>query len=152
MVPSAFLLLEQLPLNANGKVDREALPAADALLLAFRPAYVEPHTEMQRTISNLWQELLGLEKVGIDDNFFELGGHSLLLIKMQSGLQEVLQRDIAIVELFKHPTVNTLAHHLSSDKQTSPDVSPHRMRAEARRESVSGRMRHKQTSAAAKSL
>jgi len=152
MVPSAFLLMEQLPLNANGKVDREALPAADALLLALRPAYVEPHTDMQRTISKLWQELLGLEKVGIDDNFFELGGHSLLLIKMQSGLQEVLQRDIAIVELFKHPTVNTLAHHLSSDKQTSPDVSPHRMRAEARRESVSGRMRHKQTSAAAKSL
>ena len=142
MVPSAFLLMEQLPLNANGKVDREALPAADALLLASRHGFVEPHTEMQRTISKLWQELLGLEQVGIDDNFFELGGHSLLLIKMQSELQQILQRDLAIIELFRYPTISTLARHLSLDQQESPKISPHKVRAEARRESVRGRMRH----------
>jgi hypothetical protein len=134
--------MERLPLNANGKVDREALPAADAFQLAFRPAYVAPQTEMERTISGLWQELLGLEKVGMDDNFFDLGGHSLLLIKMQSGLQNALQRDIAIIDLFRYPTVSLLARHLSLDQQASPEVSPHKMRAEARRESVRGRMRH----------
>jgi hypothetical protein len=147
MVPGAFLLMQQLPLNANGKVDREALPSADALHLALRPVYVAPRTEMERTISKLWQELLGLEKVGIHDNFFDLGGHSLLLIKMQSGLQEILQRDVAIVELFKHPTVSTLTRHLSLEQPAAPDVSPHRMRGEARRESVGGRRRQKQLSA-----
>src|ERR1044072_290958 len=140
--------MERLPLNANGKVDREALPAADALHLAFRSSFVEPHTEIETKISGLWQELLGLEKVGIHDNFFDLGGHSLLLIKMQSGLQNILQRDIAIIDLFRYPTVSTLARHLSLDQPASPEVSPHKTRAEARRESVRGRIRH----AAAKSL
>jgi amino acid adenylation domain-containing protein len=142
MVPGAFLVLERLPLNANGKVDREALPSADALHGASRADYVEPRTEMERTISRVWQELLGLEKVGIHDNFFDLGGHSLLLIRMQSALQEVLQRDIAIVELFKHPSISTLARHLSTDKEAPPDVSPHKIRAEARRASVSSRRFH----------
>jgi len=142
MVPGAFLLLERLPLNANGKVDRDALPSADALHGALRADYVEPRTEMERTITRVWQELLGLEKVGIHDNFFDLGGHSLLLIKMQSGLQEVLQREIAIVELFKHPTISTLARHLSVEKEAPPVVSPHKTRAEARRASVGSRHRH----------
>jgi amino acid adenylation domain-containing protein len=144
MVPGAFLLMERLPLNANGKVDRDALPAADALHVASGSAYVEPSTEMEKTISSLWQELLGRDKVGIHDNFFDLGGHSLLLIKMQSRLQEVLQRDVAIVDLFRYPSVSSLAQYLSLDKESSPAISPHKTRAAARRESIGNRSRSPQ--------
>jgi acyl carrier protein len=90
----------------------------------------------------LWQELLGLERVGIHDNFFDLGGHSLLLIEMQSRLQEVFQRDIPIIELFKYPTVSTLARHLSAQPEQKPtEASAHKTRADARRESVKARTR-----------
>jgi len=146
MLPPALVVLERLPLNANGKVDREALPAADLSLLSLGAPYVAPASEMERTISGVWQELLGLERVGIHDNFFDLGGHSLLMIQMQSRLQEVFQRDIAIIDLFHFPTVRELARHLGAEHQQSqaPNVSAHKARAAARRESVKGRVRRRQ--------
>jgi amino acid adenylation domain-containing protein len=146
MVPAAFVLMERLPLNANGKIDRQALPLASLSHLApAAAAYVAPVTEMERAITILWQELLVLERVGIHDNFFDLGGHSLLIIQMRSKLQELLRREVAIIELFKYPTVSTLARHLSGERgQTPPaDASPHRQRADARRESVRERARHR---------
>ncbi|HEV2707211.1 MAG TPA: amino acid adenylation domain-containing protein [Pyrinomonadaceae bacterium] len=146
MIPSAFVMMERLPLNANGKIDRRALSAAGVAHLTLEATYVAPATELERVIAKLWQELLVLERVGIHDNFFDLGGHSLLIIQMRSRLQEILQREIAVIELFKYPTVSTLARHLSRDdaKQQSAHVSPHRQRAEARRESAAQRMRHRQ--------
>lgn len=146
MVPGAFVVLESLPLNANGKVDREALPAPDASHLGLN-AYVAPRTELERTISSLWQEFLGLEKVGIHDNFFDMGGHSLLMIRMQSRLQQILDRDIAIIELFRYPTVSSLALHLSAKKPPSPDLLPHKTRAEARRDSINERVRRRRQTA-----
>jgi amino acid adenylation domain-containing protein len=147
MIPSAFVMMERLPLNANGKIDRRALPAAGVLQLAPEAAYVAPATEMERVIAKLWEELLVLERVGIHDNFFDLGGHSLLIIQMRARLQEILQREIAVIELFKYPTVSTLARHLGREdgaQQQPAGVSPHRQRAEARRESAEKRMRHRQ--------
>ncbi|MGA9994162.1 MAG: amino acid adenylation domain-containing protein [Pyrinomonadaceae bacterium] len=145
MVPPAFVILDQLPLNANGKIDRQSLQALDASHLVPDAAYVAPATEMERTITRLWQELLGLERVGIHDNFFDLGGHSLLIVQMRSKLEEILQQEIAVIELFKYPTVSTLARHLSREhEQPSGEVSPHRQRAEARRESVRERLRVRQ--------
>jgi acyl carrier protein len=142
MIPSAFMFLSSLPLNANGKVDRQALPYADALNLSTGTAYVAPVTKMERTIAALWRELLGLERVGVDDNFFDLGGHSLLMILMQSKLQETLEREIAIIELFQYPTVGALARHLSREPSIKPEgVSPHRQRGDARRQSIRGRAR-----------
>lgn len=148
MVPGAFVVLESLPLNANGKVDREALPAPDAVHLSLN-AYVAPRTELERTISSLWQEFLGLEKVGIHDNFFDMGGHSLLMIRMQSRLQQILDREIAIIELFRYPTVSTLALHLSAERPTSTDLLTHKTRAEARRDSINERARRRRQTASA---
>jgi amino acid adenylation domain-containing protein len=147
MVPDAFVVLESLPLNANGKVDREALPKPDAYLP--RQTYVAPRTELERTISGLWQESLGLEKVGIHDNFFDMGGHSLLMIRMQSRLEQILHREIPIIELFRYPTVSTLALYLSMEKPASPDLSPHKTRAAARRNSIHERDRRSRLSASA---
>jgi amino acid adenylation domain-containing protein len=143
MIPSAFVVLERLPLNANGKVDRRALPASAAEHLANEAAYVAPATETERVIAKLWQELLGIERVGVHDNFFDLGGHSLLIIQMRDRLQERLGHGIAVVELFRYPTVSALARHLGREEggPQPASTSPHRQRGEARRESAERRAR-----------
>jgi amino acid adenylation domain-containing protein len=104
MVPAAFVVLDGLPLNRNGKVDRRALPAPE-----FDPAadYVAPGTEAERVLADIWAAVLGVERVGVEDNFFELGGDSILSIQVisrarQAGL-DLLPRDI-----FRYPTVAAL--------------------------------------------
>jgi len=99
MVPSAFVVLDKIPLLPNGKVDRKALPLpADDVRPALASAYVQPHTPLERTIATIWQQALGLGQVGIHDNFFELGGHSLLLSQVHSQIQTQLQRDMPWVD------------------------------------------------------
>jgi aryl carrier-like protein len=74
-------------------------------------------TEMEGRIAAVWQQLLGLEQVGIHDNFFDLGGHSLLIVRLQQQLQTILRRPITLVELFQFPTVHALATHLSTREE-----------------------------------
>ncbi|PPU79102.1 phosphopantetheine-binding protein, partial [Xanthomonas sacchari] len=81
MVPSAFVMLESLPLTPNGKLDRQALPVPDRAALASSD-YMPPVGEIEQSLATIWQELLGLERVGRQDHFFELGGHSLLAVRL----------------------------------------------------------------------
>ncbi len=116
MVPSAFVCLERLPLLENGKVDRRALPApppgsADS-------TYVKPLSALEELIAGVWQEMLGVEKVGTQDNFFDLGGHSLLMARVHSRLQELLGREIPIVEMFRYPTIKALAQYLTGRRHS----------------------------------
>ena len=103
MLPNAFVQLKQLPLTPNGKLDRRALPAPDQQAVVARK-YESPQGEMEQTIAAIWQELLGLERVGRHDNFFELGGHSLLAVQMIARLRERLGIDIPLRTLFSHST------------------------------------------------
>ncbi len=120
MVPTAFMILEALPLTSNGKVDRQALPMPDALRPELEVAYVIPQTEVEKTIASVWQKALNLEKIGIHDNFFEIGGHSLLLVTVHSQLQEILKAKLSTLDLFRYPTINSLAEYLSlSPNQTA---------------------------------
>lgn len=112
MVPAAFVILDALPLTPNGKVDRQALPAPEGDALAAE-AYLMPQTEAERRLAVLWQDLLHLEKVGMNDNFFSLGGHSLLLVKLQAQLNEQFDPQLTLVDLFKYPTIKALAEYLS---------------------------------------
>ncbi|WP_413198525.1 amino acid adenylation domain-containing protein [Nostoc piscinale] len=113
MIPVAFVLLEALPLTANGKVDRQALPAPDTNRPELADAYQPPQTEVEQTIAQIWQTVLQLENVGIHDNFFELGGHSLLLVQVHSKLREKFTKDLAVLDLFRYPTINSLANYLT---------------------------------------
>jgi acyl carrier protein len=114
LVPSAFVPLERLPLTPNGKLDRRALPAPDAGRLAKGAAWVAPRSGLERTIAGIWQEVLHVERVGIQDNFFELGGTSLGVAQVHSRLREALGSDLSLVDLFRHPTVGALARHLAA--------------------------------------
>ncbi|MBV9773995.1 MAG: AMP-binding protein, partial [Gemmatimonadetes bacterium] len=107
MVPSAFVALEELPLNANGKVDRRALPAPEGRL-ATREAYVAPRTDTERALAEVWKQLLRVEQVGIHDNFFELGGDSILSIQVVARAQRAGVR-VTPRQVFEHPTVAELA-------------------------------------------
>ncbi|MEI2578530.1 AMP-binding enzyme, partial [Scytonema sp. PRP1] len=121
MVPSYFVVLDKLPLTPNGKVDRKALPDPEHTRVEAE-AYVAPRNEVERILSSVWQEVLNLEKVGVNDNFFELGGHSLLVIQVHSKLNNKLlgiNRDISVVDLFKYPTISTLAQYLGQKQDVN---------------------------------
>ncbi|MFF5242816.1 amino acid adenylation domain-containing protein [Streptosporangium sp. NPDC000095] len=113
MVPSAFVVLDALPLSPNGKLDRGALPAPERRVAEAAGAGAEPRTPVERAIADIWRELLDVESVGADGDFFELGGHSLVAIqavaRMRKALPVVGGRAVGVMDLFKHPTVRELA-------------------------------------------
>ena len=111
MVPLHWLWLERLPLNANGKLDRKALPALEIGQLHSQD-YVAPRTELETTLAAIWAEVLKVERVGVQDNFFELGGHSLLATQIASRVQKVLQRDVPLRAMFECSTVAELAAYI----------------------------------------
>ena len=111
MVPLHWLWLERLPLNANGKLDRKALPAVDIGQLQ-REDYLAPRTELEHTLAGIWSEVLGVERVGVNDNFFELGGHSLLATQIASRVQKVLQRNVPLRAMFECSCVAELAVYI----------------------------------------
>lgn len=112
MLPAAWVGLDALPRNPSGKVDRRALPVPTAVPRSDSP--MAPQTALERRLAALWQELLQVEQVGRDDSFFELGGHSLLLVKLKNRLDDWGVPALGLVDLFRHPTVATLARHLAS--------------------------------------
>ncbi|MET8046927.1 amino acid adenylation domain-containing protein [Streptosporangium sp. NPDC005286] len=110
MVPSAFVFLDALPLTANGKVDRAALPAPPS-----RPVIVAARGgDVEDTVAGVWKTLLGLEDVGVHDNFFEVGGHSLLLLAVHGRLVELFGDRLTVTDLFRHPTIRSLADFLTA--------------------------------------
>ncbi|AUS99564.1 non-ribosomal peptide synthetase [Nostoc sp. CENA543] len=122
MLPSVFVILETLPLLPNGKVDYQSLPIPGGVRPQLEQQLQLPQTEAEKTIAEIWGEVLQLDEVGIHDNFFELGGHSLLLIQVHSKLQEVFQRDFALVEMFQYPTISQLAIFFSQEQGSELSV------------------------------
>ncbi|WP_027255435.1 non-ribosomal peptide synthetase [Planktothrix agardhii] len=106
MVPSAFVILESLPLTSNGKVDRRALPAPD---FQSEEQYVAPRNPIEEILASIWVKVLKVEQVGIHDNFFELGGHSLLATQLISRIRKAFKVEMPLRELFVAPTVAALA-------------------------------------------
>jgi acyl carrier protein len=114
MVPAAFVFLPALPLSPSGKIDRRALPLPEKE--PGRPKFPgTPLTELERTISEVWRQVLQVDEVSIDDNFFDVGGHSLLMVQVQRNLAGVLQKEIQLVDLFKYPTISSLSKHLGQN-------------------------------------
>lgn len=111
MVPLHWLWLDRLPLNANGKLDRKALPVLEIGQLHSQD-YLAPRNELETTLAGIWAEVLKVERVGVRDNFFELGGHSLLATQIASRVQKTLQRDVPLRAMFECSTVAELAGYI----------------------------------------
>jgi amino acid adenylation domain-containing protein len=136
MVPSAFVTLETLPRTVNGKLDRKALPAPDLSRRSDGRSYSAPRAPAEKAIAQIWNAVLGVDRVGIDDNFFELGGHSLLLLQTHNRLRASLSPDLPVVALFQYPTIRTLARYLDGGAGERPLVPEATGRANKQREAL----------------
>jgi amino acid adenylation domain-containing protein len=116
MVPVRFVWVEELPLTAHGKLDRAAPPAPDDPLLDPGGADSLPNNDVEAELAGIWQELLGLERVGVYDNFFDLGGHSLLLVKLHSRMVQLFNTSLSIIDLFRLPSVSALARAIIAER------------------------------------
>lgn len=113
MIPSAFVFLRALPLNANGKVDFSQLPQPD--MNAQTQSYAKPYSAIEEILAGIWQAVLRVEQVGVHDNFFQLGGHSLLATQAVSRIRAALQVDLPITSLFETPTIAGMAARLTQE-------------------------------------
>jgi amino acid adenylation domain-containing protein len=109
MIPSAFVMLDAMPLTATGKVDRRALPALDPLRPDLAESYVAPQSPVEKVLAGIWAKVLSLDRVGIHDNFFDLGGNSLAAIRVLSLVIKNYQLDLTLLSLFRDPTVAEMA-------------------------------------------
>lgn len=140
MIPATFVVLDELPLNANGKLNRRALPHPQGLERRPETAYVAPQSQLEQLIADAWKEVLKVEQVGIHDNFFDLGGHSMLMVQVSNKLREALRQEIPMIRLFQYPNVHALATFLT--QETAPTFQHAQNRADTRRNLME---RHRQS-------
>jgi amino acid adenylation domain-containing protein len=123
MIPASVTLLERIPLTRNGKIDRRALPAPARERVADAE-FLEPETQTERTVAEVWQEVLGAERVGAEDNFFNLGGHSLLAARVVTQVRKRCAVEISVRALFDQPTLRRFAAAVDSAERTDAEPQP----------------------------
>jgi len=116
MVPAAFVLLGEMPLTPNRKLDRRALPEPARYRPELEGTFVAPRTPAEEALARIWAEVLRLERVGVHDNFFELGGHSLLATQVMSRLREAFKVELPLRRLFEMPTIAELTEEIEKGK------------------------------------
>ncbi|MCG3119505.1 MAG: D-alanine--poly(phosphoribitol) ligase subunit 1 [bacterium] len=119
MVPAVFVNLPALPLTPNGKIDRRALPAPEYAASQPETAYVAPQNLVEELLTEIWEEVLVADRVGVTDNFFELGGHSLLAVRLFVEIERSFHRSLPLASIFKAPTIKQLAALLAEAEPTA---------------------------------
>jgi len=122
MVPAHLIFLERMPLNPNGKLDRQALPKPDASTAL--QDWQAPVTALQQQIAAIWADILGTDNVGLNQHFFELGGHSLLAMQVVSRIRQTLQREVPLKALFEHPRLDAFVAALQAQDSLAPSAPP----------------------------
>ena len=141
MIPSTWVALDQLPLARNGKVDRKALPAPDGHRPELASTYIPPRSATERAIAEVWQEVLGIESVGVDDNFFDLGGHSLDAVRAHTKLRAKFGDGLSLVQLFQFPTISSLAGLIRQETSDDPSFEKVYERVNKQKEAIAQRRR-----------
>ncbi|MFB6499508.1 lichenysin non-ribosomal peptide synthetase LicA [Bacillus haynesii] len=118
MIPSVFMQLQELPLTGNGKVDRRALPEPD-VAQAVQKEYTAPRNRTEAQLADLWQEVLNVPRISVHDNFFELGGHSLIGMTLIARIQQEMNVDLQLKDLFQAPTIESLAQAAAKAEKKS---------------------------------
>lgn len=119
MIPSLWVVLDTLPLNAHGKIDRRALPAPTSNPRATRQ-FVAPQGTLEIQLAKIWEHVLGRFPIGISDNFFDLGGNSLLVIRAVSHIVHTVKKDLTVATFFQNPTIEQLATHFRQQQWSTP--------------------------------
>jgi thioesterase domain-containing protein/acyl carrier protein len=120
MIPSAFVRLEALPLNPNGKINRQALPEPDLAGLEHEKVVVAPRDTLETQLVKIWEEVLGFQPIGVKCNFFELGGHSLLVVRLSAQVEKTFGQSLPLAAFFQAPTVEQLANVLRKRQVDEP--------------------------------
>jgi amino acid adenylation domain-containing protein len=123
MMPAIFIAIDALPLSPNGKVDRSQLPPPDDSRRSLKQGVVEPRSEIEELVAQVWREVLKAERVGVYDNFFDLGGHSLVAVRVIARLRNDFNVDLPLRKLFELPTVADLAEHIDLLRRNKKGVS-----------------------------
>lgn len=157
MIPSDFVELSEFPLTPNAKIDRNRLPEPRRRERTSTPTAAgdanRPNAAgegrgaggLQKMIAAIWSEILDVDQVGLDDNFFDLGGHSLLTVRVHSRLTSEADVPVSITDLFRNPTVRSLAAHLAGETESEAELSGVQERAQARRGALAQRRRRRST-------
>jgi amino acid adenylation domain-containing protein len=124
MMPATFMVLDELPVTAHGKLDRRALPVPDHNGTGLRVNHVAPRNANEETLAAIWTEVLGVDRVGVTDDFFELGGHSLLATRIVSRIRSAFQVELPLRSLFETPTIANLAEVITKAKNNGSEKSP----------------------------
>ncbi|MEH2022015.1 amino acid adenylation domain-containing protein [Nostoc sp.] len=123
MLPSAFVLLDTMPLTPNGKVDRRALPAPDLSRLEPEATFVAPRNQVERQLTEIWEQILGVQPIGVRDNFFELGGHSILAVKLFWQIEKRFSKNLPLAILFQSGTVEALAKIICQEEDLTRNLA-----------------------------
>ncbi|MCP3933659.1 MAG: amino acid adenylation domain-containing protein [Bacteroidetes bacterium] len=134
MMPSMYIFLNEMPLSQSGKINRRALPEPKIRQTENMKDYIAPASAIEKKLSDLWQELLKIDRVGTHDNFFNIGGNSLLSVYLVSKINVELSKNISVTKIFQYPTISALARFLTGDQQVGvPSVEKLKDRAELRK-------------------
>lgn len=116
MVPSFFIILDELPLLPNGKLNTKALPKPESVK-GFSTNYEAAKNDIEKKVEKIWESILNIDHIGVNDNFFDIGGHSLLLIQVYYKIKESFKTDLAVVDMFKYSTIRSLSEYLGSKEK-----------------------------------
>ncbi|MEH2036094.1 non-ribosomal peptide synthetase [Nostoc sp.] len=144
MVPSAFVLLESMPLTVNGKVDRQKLPAPSRERPQLEQAYIAPQSDLERLLAGILSDLLKIDRIGIDDNFFDLGATSISILQVAARVKQELGIELPAVKLFQYSTIGSLANYLHSNQNSQPSSDKLQNRAQRQQAARTRRRNHQQ--------
>ncbi|MHC5858902.1 non-ribosomal peptide synthetase [Nostoc sp.] len=123
LLPSAFVIVDSLPLNANGQVDRQALAALNLTNSKIGKIFATAENTLQLQLTEIWENVLGIHPIGITDNFFDLGGHSLLAVRLFSEIEKIVGKNLALSILLQAPTIEQLANIVEREKSSNVGIS-----------------------------